>query len=77
MARTESTGERGGFAGWLNRTLFPWIGPPPLGPYTDVPEAEVLAAKEQAVCPLCGSLMSLHEIDRSGERTQIRHPVPE
>jgi hypothetical protein len=42
-----------------------------------VPEAEVLAAKEQAVCPLCGSLMSLHEIDRSGERTQIRHPVPE
>lgn len=77
MARTESTRGRAGFAGWLNRTLLPWIGPPPLGPYTDVPEAEVLAAQQQAVCPLCGALMSLHEIDRSGERTQVRHPGPE
>jgi hypothetical protein len=77
MARTESAGGRAGFAGWLNRTLLPWIGPPPLGPYTDMPEAEALAAQQHAVCPLCGELMSRHEIDRSGERTQVRHPDPE
>ncbi|GAB3125374.1 hypothetical protein GCM10027056_20680 [Glaciibacter psychrotolerans] len=62
---------------WLNRTLFPWIGPPPLGPYTDEPEAAVAAAQAQSVCPMCGELMSLHEIDRSGERTQIYHPSAE
>lgn len=81
MARTTSTSgakrQQGHFAAWLNRTLFPWIGPPPLGPYTDEPAAEVAAAKAQTVCPMCGELMSLHEIDRTGERTQIYHPTPE
>ena len=61
---------------WLNRTLLPWIGPPPLGPYTDVPESVVLARKAQSVCPICGELMSRHEVDRSGERTMIHHPAP-
>ncbi|WP_022883506.1 hypothetical protein [Glaciibacter superstes] len=78
MARTKARGggarRPGGFVNWLNRTLFPWIGPPPLGPYDDVPEAEVAATKAAATCPICGSLMSLHEIDRSGERTMVRHP---
>lgn len=80
MARSKSrknaTQGPGGFTGWLNRTLLPWIGPPPLGPYTDLPEAEVRAAKAQASCPICGELMTLHEIDRSGERTQLHHPTP-
>ncbi|GAA3885492.1 hypothetical protein GCM10022381_29510 [Leifsonia kafniensis] len=81
MARTTNSSgagrKPGGLTAWVNRTLFPWIGPPPLGPYTDEPEAEVRAAKAQSVCPMCGELMSVHEIDRSGERTQIYHPTPE
>jgi hypothetical protein len=81
MARTKSgpgDGRRpGGLTNWVNKTLFPWIGPPPLGPYNVVPEADVAAAKAASVCPICGNLMSIHEIDRSGERTQIYHPTPE
>ena len=81
MARTNSkeNGRRGagGFTAWVNRTLFPWIGPPPLGPYNVVPEGDVRAAKAASVCPICGELMSVHEIDRSGERTQLYHPTPE
>lgn len=76
MARSKPARERGSVTAWLNRTLLPWIGPPPLGPYTDVPEAAVLAEKAQSVCPICGALMSLHEVDRSGERTMIYHPAP-
>ncbi|MDJ0324935.1 hypothetical protein QMG61_14315 [Cryobacterium sp. PH31-AA6] len=79
MTRT-SKGERGGLAGFvgrLNRTLLPWIGPPPLGPYTTVTATEEAAAKSEARCPICSELMSLHEIDRSGERTQVHHPTPE
>jgi hypothetical protein len=81
MARTKrdngSDSKAGGFVAWLNRTLFPWIGPPPLGPYNVVPEETVKAAQAASVCPICGELMSVHEIDRSGERTQIYHPTPE
>ena len=67
---------RGGLARWLNRTLLPWIGPPPLGPYPVIPAAETEQRQAEATCPLCGALMSRHEIDRSGERTQIYHPEP-
>lgn len=67
----------GGFSDWVNEKLFWWIGPPPLGPYTDEPEEEVAAAKAAATCPICGELMSAHDVDRSGERTQIHHPSPE
>lgn len=74
MARSKPRG-RGGLTAWLNRTLLPWIGPPPLGPYTDVPEDVARAEKAQSVCPICGELMSLHEVDRSGERTMIYHPT--
>jgi hypothetical protein len=81
MARTKSEGGEGrrpgGLTNWVNRTLFPWIGPPPLGPYNVIPEEEVAAAKAASVCPICGNLMSIHDIDRSGERTQIYHPTPE
>ena len=81
MARSkkQQDGRRGagGFTGWVNRTLFPWIGPPPVGPYNVVPDEEVRAAKAASVCPICGELMSVHEIDRSGERTQLYHPTPE
>jgi hypothetical protein len=83
MIMTRSNKERGGGRGliaataWLNRRLLPWIGPPPLGPYTAVTTAEVEEKQARAVCPICGALMSLHEIDRSGERTQVHHPTPE
>jgi hypothetical protein len=73
---TDGTSQ-GGFTRWINRRLFPWIGPPPLGPYNVIPEEEVEAAKAASVCPICGQLMSVHEIDRSGERTQIYHPTPD
>ncbi|MGO4690231.1 hypothetical protein [Glaciibacter sp. 2TAF33] len=81
MARTKPDGSNaskvGALTAWVNRTLFPWIGPPPLGPYNVVPEEDVKAAQAASVCPICGELMSVHEIDRSGERTQIYHPTPE
>ena len=81
MARKKSDAaqgsRQGGLTNWVNKTLFPWIGPPPLGPYNVIPDEEVAAAKAASVCPICGQLMSAHEIDRSGERTQIYHPTPE
>jgi len=65
--------EAGGFTAWLNGRLLPLIGPPPLGPYDDeVPAAERPVAR----CPLCGEPMTAHDIDRSGERTQLRCPLP-
>ena len=72
---TNASGEHGilGAVSWLNRTLLPWIGPPPLGPYTT---EQKQAERAEATCPICGELMSRHEIDRSGERTQIHHPAP-
>lgn len=54
----------------FNARLFPWLGPPPLGPY-DQPEPEAPAGR---ACPLCGRLMSEHVIDRSGPRTQLYCP---
>ncbi|TFD95145.1 hypothetical protein E3T61_00460 [Cryobacterium lactosi] len=65
--------EAGGFTAWLNGRLLPFIGPPPLGPYDDeVPVQERPVAR----CPLCGEPMTEHDIDRSGERTQLRCPLP-
>ncbi|MFO7689328.1 MAG: hypothetical protein R6W83_02035 [Cryobacterium sp.] len=75
-AKTASKRRRGGLTRWLNRTLLPWLGPPPVGPFPVIPAAETELRQAQATCPLCGALMSLHEIDRSGERTQIYHPEP-
>lgn len=60
----------GSFYQRFNARLFPWIGPPPLGPY-DQPEQEVPAGQ---ACPLCGQPMSEHVIDRSGPRTQLYCP---
>ena len=64
-------GQRGyaGFIDRLNARLLPYIGPPPLGPYDEAP----VPAKPPA-CPLCGAPMSEHDIDRSGERTQLHCP---
>lgn len=59
-----------GFFNRLNRRLFPYIGPPPLGPY-DQPEP--VAARERA-CPLCGTPMSGHGKGLADGRTILHCP---
>lgn len=55
----------------LNRKLFPYIGPPPLGPYNEAPLPSTLSK----ACPICGHPMSDHEIERRDNRpTQIHCP---
>lgn len=66
--------EAGGVGNWLNARLFPYLGPPPLGPI-DTESAESKARRAQAgACPLCGRAMADHVVDRSGERTQLYCP---
>lgn len=60
-----------GFFGRLNRKLFPWIGPPPLGPYN---QPEPAPAAERA-CPLCGMAMSEHTKGDNGGRTMLYCPT--
>jgi hypothetical protein len=69
--RAGPRGQRGyaGFIDRLNARLLPYIGPPPLGPYDEAP-----APAKPPACPLCGAPMSEHDIDRSGERTQLHCP---
>lgn len=58
----------------LNRTLLPYIGPPPLGPYNETP----LPPTEAKPCPMCGVAMSDHEIERRDNRpTKIHCPQPD
>ncbi|RWZ52905.1 hypothetical protein ELQ90_02915 [Labedella phragmitis] len=78
MARRRSSDERPprpsirevGFTNWLNAMLFPYIGPPPVGPYDEAP----LAPSTASACPLCGAPMSQHVVDRSGPRTMLHCP---
>lgn len=75
MARNEKGAQGGGLAGLfdrINRRLVPYIGPPPLGPYNETPPA----VPAPRLCPLCGVAMADHDIDRSGERTQLYCPRP-
>ena len=70
VTRTESVQpandfEGGGFFNRLNRRLFPYIGPPPLGPY-DQPEPAPASGR---ACPLCGAPMSDHEIGRTANQS--------
>ena len=53
--------EGGGFFNRLNRRLFPYLGPPRLGPYDEEPAPDALAAG----CPVCGAPMAEHRFDRS------------
>jgi hypothetical protein len=71
--RKVSIREAGGFARWLTIRLLPLIGPPPLGPYDDETPEQASAVR---YCPLCGQPMDLHDIDRSGEQTQVHCPAP-
>jgi hypothetical protein len=64
---------RPGFINNLNRIVYRYAGPAQVGigraeaPYT--PPADPR-------CPLCGAPMAAHEIDRTGERTQLHCPAP-
>ena len=62
---------RSGFFNRLNRRLFPYIGPPPLGPY-DEPAAPSPSA---SACPLCGQAMSEHEFARGNGPTKLYCPT--
>ncbi|MET4783523.1 hypothetical protein [Glaciihabitans sp. UYNi722] len=56
----------------LNRALFPYIGPPPLGPFNQAP----LPSTQAKPCPMCGRPMSAHDIERrEGRPTQIHCPA--
>ena len=78
MTRTNETAEPandfegGGFFNRLNRRLFPYLGPPPLGPYDEAPRPDAAAA----ACPLCGAPMAGHRFDRTepGRPTKLYCP---
>ena len=56
----------------LNFALYPYMGPPPLGPYDQPP----LPDPQGKPCPLCGVAMSEHDLDRApGRPTYLRCPV--
>jgi hypothetical protein len=76
---TQGTGKNarnrgpGGFTAWINRRLFPILGPPPVGANgSDL--LPPVAAPERA-CPVCNQPIAQHVIDRSGERTQLHCPA--
>ena len=55
----------------LNKVFFPVFGPAQVGPY----EVTERPSVTHASCPMCGQDMALHEIDRSGPRTQVHCPT--
>lgn len=59
-----------GFIDWLNRTLYPALGPPPAGPY-----GPVVKQVGEAICPVCGRPMSEHTIDHSTPNTILHCPA--
>jgi len=55
----------------LNFALYPYLGPPKLGPYDQAP----LPDARLKPCPLCGVAMSEHDLDRGeGRPTYLRCP---
>ena len=65
--------EAGGLYAWLNTQLIRLAGPASVGPYepTLPPSAEERAER---ACPLCGSPMNQHRIDRSGPKPLMHCP---
>ena len=57
----------------LNRRLFPYLGPPALGPYDQPPAPD----PARAACPLCGAPMGRHEFARGNGPTKLYCPRPE
>ncbi|MES2094216.1 MAG: hypothetical protein V4531_10450 [Actinomycetota bacterium] len=59
------------FINWLNTALSRRIGTADLGPYNDVVEQV-----GEAVCPICGTPMAKHSIDRSSANAVLNCPIP-
>ncbi|WP_353987781.1 hypothetical protein [Ruicaihuangia caeni] len=60
---------------WLNEKLLKAFGPPPLGPYDDTQESDVVQRMGNATCPLCDHPMSEHFIDHSTSNAKLLCPV--
>ncbi len=60
-----------GFIDWLNQKLYRPLGPPPVGPYT-----EVIEQVGASTCPVCGEPMSSHRIDHSTTNAVLHCPAP-
>lgn len=65
--------EAGGFYAWFNTTLIRVAGPASVGPYESTPPLSSAQRAERA-CPLCGSPMNEHSIDRSGPKPLMHCP---
>jgi hypothetical protein len=57
---------------WLNAKLFPYLGPPELGPY----DAESPIPESAHPCPICGHPMMEHplEVDEETGHRFLHHP---
>ena len=55
----------------INFALYPYLGPPKLGPYDQAPLPDATLKP----CPLCGAPMAEHDLDRgAGRPTYVRCP---
>ncbi len=64
--------EKLSWADRLNRALFPYLGPPELGPYDEPP----LPPTGPKACPICGARMDTHTIERGEGHTPTRIHCP-
>ena len=58
------------FFDWLDEKLLPVFGPPPLGPYETV-----VKQIGEAMCPVCGSPVAEHFIDRTTDNAVLNCPT--
>lgn len=62
--------EAGGWYSYLNARLIRAAGPASVGPYDTEPEP----VRTDRACPLCGSAMSEHTVDRAGSKPLLHCP---
>jgi transposase len=73
MAKRTPNDRVSGFINGLNRSLRPFMGPAQLG---DPNEPLAPPPPRGGLCPLCGTPMDEHVLDRSGPRTFMSCPTP-
>ncbi len=64
--------QKPGFFNRVNRVVYTFMGPAHVG--IGRPEAPYVPPADPR-CPLCDQQMTLHQIDRSSERTQLHCPA--
>ncbi|WP_423923494.1 hypothetical protein ACPEEZ_05210 [Frigoribacterium sp. 2-23] len=62
----------GDFVERINQRLRPYIGSAQLGLKNEAP---LVAPEHGGACPLCGSAMDEHVVDRTGPRTMLHCPT--